>query len=57
LFCVPPTCHLQWYSPGIEVIMPVPVQLDLSCMAHGHSWDFCYHDGRQHIVDMFTSLF
>ena len=52
LFCVPPTCHPQWYRPGMQVIMPVPVQLDLSHMAHGHLWDFCYHDGRQH--DMFT---
>ena len=52
LFCVPPTCHPQWYRPGMQVIMPVPVQLDLSHMAHGNSWDFCYHDSR--LNDMFT---
>jgi hypothetical protein len=44
LFWMPPTYHPQWYSSlSMQTIIPVPdVQLNLSQMAYGHSWELCY---------------
>jgi hypothetical protein len=47
LFCAPSTYHPRWHpNPGmqpLQLIIPAPdVQLDLSSMAHGSSWNLCY---------------
>src|SRR6267154_896043 len=42
LFWIPPVYHLQWYSPGMQLVIPVSDEVDLSQMAHGLSWESCY---------------
>ena len=43
LLWIPPFYHPYWYSPGTQIIIPVPdTLLDLSNMAHGSSWELCY---------------
>lgn len=43
LFYVPSNYSINWYSPGTEMVIPAAnVELDLSDMVHGASWEFCY---------------
>ena len=48
LFWAPPSYHPQWYPLSMCMIIPMPdVQLDLSNMAHGSSWDLCYNSQEE----------
>ncbi|KAG2748431.1 hypothetical protein P692DRAFT_20733605, partial [Suillus brevipes Sb2] len=41
LFWVPPASRRPFYYPGVALVIPSGLEIDLSRMAHGEHWSNC----------------